>query len=87
MRLPRDVSGRELARALEIFGYEITRQTGSHLRLTTLRPGEHHLTNRFMIRCARDGRPCTLAGILGEVAKHFELSRDKVAARVFGKDR
>lgn len=83
MRLPRDVSGRELARALEIFEYEITRQTGSHLRLTTLRPGEHHLT----IPVHDPLRVGTLAGILGEVAKHFELSRDEVAARVFGKDR
>jgi len=35
MRLPRDLSGRELASALRRLGYEITRQTGSPLRLTT----------------------------------------------------
>ncbi len=31
MKLPRDLSGRDLARALKVLGYEITRETGSHL--------------------------------------------------------
>ncbi|MGH7267429.1 MAG: type II toxin-antitoxin system HicA family toxin [Candidatus Rokuibacteriota bacterium] len=44
MRLPRDVSGDDLARALADLGYHTTRQTGSHLRLTTLERGEHHIT-------------------------------------------
>lgn len=44
MKLPRDVSGRELAKAAGILGYQITRQTGSHIRLTTTRNGEHHIT-------------------------------------------
>ena len=35
MRLPRDVSGDDLAEALADLGYRVTRQTGSHLRLTT----------------------------------------------------
>ncbi|MFO0700552.1 MAG: type II toxin-antitoxin system HicA family toxin [Nitrospira sp.] len=36
MRLPRDLSGNDLAQVLSQLGYSITRQTGSHLRLTTL---------------------------------------------------
>lgn len=49
MKLPRDLDGRGFARALRSLGYEITRQTGSHMRLTTQQGGEHHLTipNRF----------------------------------------
>ena len=39
MRLPRDLSGRALAAALGRVGYEGTRQTGSHIRLTR-RPTE-----------------------------------------------
>ena len=46
MRLPRDVSGDDLAKALAALGYRVTRQTGSHLRLTTLERGEHHVTIR-----------------------------------------
>jgi predicted RNA binding protein YcfA (HicA-like mRNA interferase family) len=44
MRVPRDVSGVDLARRLEAFDYRIARQTGSHIRLTTTRGGEHHIT-------------------------------------------
>lgn len=44
MRLPRDLSGSDLAQALRKLGYRVTRQTGSHLRLTTTEHGEHHLT-------------------------------------------
>ena len=44
MKLPRDLSGAELAKLLRTAGYEITRQTGSHLRLTTEQRGEHHIT-------------------------------------------
>jgi predicted RNA binding protein YcfA (HicA-like mRNA interferase family) len=44
VRLPRDLDGRDLAKALRQFGYEISRQTGSHIRLTTHAGGEHHLT-------------------------------------------
>lgn len=35
MKLPRDISGLELANKLAVLGYEITRQNGSHIRLTT----------------------------------------------------
>jgi predicted RNA binding protein YcfA (HicA-like mRNA interferase family) len=37
MKLPRDVSVDELAKALKVLGYNVTRQTGSHFRLTTCR--------------------------------------------------
>jgi len=38
MRLPRDLSGSDLAQALRKFGYSITRQAGSHIRLSTYKP-------------------------------------------------
>jgi hypothetical protein len=34
MRLPRDWGGEKLATLLGRYGYEVTRQTGSHIRLT-----------------------------------------------------
>jgi len=34
-KIPRDISGKELARALSKYGYTSTRETGSHLRLTS----------------------------------------------------
>ncbi len=44
MRLPRDISGDDLANRLKQLGYQMTRQTGSHMRLTTQEGGEHHIT-------------------------------------------
>ena len=44
MKLPRDVSGSDLVKALKRLGYVETRQTGSHIRLTLPIDGEHHLT-------------------------------------------
>jgi len=35
MRIPRDIDGDKLTRLLSKFGYDITRQTGSHVRLMT----------------------------------------------------
>ena len=79
MKLPRDLSGRDLAQALEVFGYAITRQTGSHLRLTTQERGEHHVT----IPDHPALRVGTLAAILGEVTAHFQLERAEVVRRLF----
>jgi len=35
-KIPRDISGRELAELLKKYGYEINRKTGSHILLTTI---------------------------------------------------
>ncbi|MCY7377454.1 MAG: type II toxin-antitoxin system HicA family toxin [Pyrinomonadaceae bacterium] len=35
MKLRRDISGADLVKILRGLGYEISRQTGSHIRLTT----------------------------------------------------
>ena len=35
MRLPRDVSAADLVKALNRLEYRVTRQKGSHIRLTT----------------------------------------------------
>ena len=80
MRLPRDLSGSDLAQALRKLGYTITRQTGSHLRLTTHEHGEHHLT----IPQHTPLRVGTLSAILADVATHFELSREQLLDRLFG---
>ena len=80
MRLPKDLSGRELARRLLQFGYEVTRQKGSHIRLTTVRSGEHHVTvpDHAALRAG------TLNAVLSDVAAHAGLSRDEVLQMLFG---
>jgi predicted RNA binding protein YcfA (HicA-like mRNA interferase family) len=79
-RLPRDVSGQELAKLLEVFGYAVTRQKGSHLRLTTFQDGEHHVT----VPDHHSLRAGTLSGILKDVAEHMGLTRDVVVEQLFG---
>jgi predicted RNA binding protein YcfA (HicA-like mRNA interferase family) len=44
MKLPRNISGADLAQTMKKLGYSVTRQTGSHMRLTTQQQGEHHVT-------------------------------------------
>ncbi|MCM3870900.1 MAG: type II toxin-antitoxin system HicA family toxin [Pyrinomonadaceae bacterium] len=81
MKLPRDVSGEDLVKRLKVFGYESTRQAGSHLRLTTTQGGEHHVT----IPRHDPLKLGTLSGILNDVAEHFEIGRDEVIDRLFGR--
>jgi predicted RNA binding protein YcfA (HicA-like mRNA interferase family) len=70
MKTPRDISGAELAKALHKFGYAVTRQTGSHLRVTTQEQGEHHevIPNHSPIKLG------TLKSILRNIAAHHGIS-------------
>ena len=79
MKLPRDVSGDELARKLGSVGYQVTRQTGSHLRLTCDNPSQHHIT----VPKHNPLRLGTLSSILGDVAAHLRISREELAERLF----
>jgi predicted RNA binding protein YcfA (HicA-like mRNA interferase family) len=72
MKLPRDISGVSLARALKVLGYEITRQTGSHIRLTTELNGEHHIT----IPAHDPIKIGTLSSIFADIAGHHRITRD-----------
>jgi predicted RNA binding protein YcfA (HicA-like mRNA interferase family) len=79
MKIPRDVTGLELANLLAVYGYEITRQKGSHIRLTTLENGEHHVT----IPAHDPLKVGTLSSILQEVATHFDLTKKELTERLF----
>lgn len=79
MKVPRDLSGPELIRRLGRLGYAVTRQSGSHVRLTTNENGEHHATvpNRDPLRLV------TLSAILDAVGMHHDLGRDVLLKRLF----
>jgi len=81
VRLPRDLSGEELAALLRRYDYEVTRQTGSHMRLTTTRGGEHHVT----IPHRKSLRVGTLSAILRDVAEHLKIPRQTLLETLFGK--
>lgn len=78
MKLPRDLKGVELVKLLKKYGYEITRQTGSHMRLTTTVKGEHHITipNKPL-------KVGILNAILKDVANHLGKSKKEIIEELF----
>jgi predicted RNA binding protein YcfA (HicA-like mRNA interferase family) len=81
VKLPRDLTGSELAKLLEQFDYTLDHQTGSHMRLTTERNGKHHIT----IPAHNPLKVGTLSAILRDVANHLDMSRDELLAELFQK--
>lgn len=79
MKLPRDVSGSELARRLKQLGYQPTRQAGSHIRLTTEQGGQHHIT----IPAHDSIKIGTLSAILGDIAEHFKKTKEEIGRLIF----
>ena len=80
MKLRRDISGIELAELLARYGYSVTRQTGSHLRLTTQIGGEHHLT----VPAHSSLRVGTLSAILNEAAQHLKRDKSDLIRELWG---
>lgn len=80
MKLPRNLSGSDLAHLLRRYGYEVTRQTGSHLRLTShIRSSEHHVT----IPAHQALKMGTLGSILYQVAEYLQRDRSELAKELF----
>ena len=81
MKLPRDLSGDELARLLGRLGYQVTRRSGSHMRLTRTAEGEHRIT------VPRHGslKVGTLDGILKDIAEHLKASKEEIIRELWGR--
>lgn len=79
MKLPRDIGGEELSKLLKKYGYQITRQTGNHLRLTTTIKGEHHLT----IPKHKSLKIGTLNNILNDIANYLNREKQKIIEELF----
>ena len=79
MKIPRDVHGSDLARALRVLGYERVRREGSHLRLTTQLNGEHHVT-------VPDHKPLKtgtlVRGVLKPVAAHHRMTVEELLEKL-----
>jgi predicted RNA binding protein YcfA (HicA-like mRNA interferase family) len=77
MKLPRDLSGRELVRILcRDWGYQIIHQAGSHIILQTETPSHQRIPVPDH-DCLRVG---TLSNILRLVATHHGVTRDDILA-------
>ena len=80
MKIPRDIGASELIKLLKKYDYNITRQTGSHIRLTTLQNGQHHVTipNHNHIKIG------TFSSIMNDIANHLQIPKDKFIKSLFG---
>jgi predicted RNA binding protein YcfA (HicA-like mRNA interferase family) len=79
MKLPRDITGNDLAKTLVKLGYQVTRQTGSHIRLSTIEHGEHHIT----IPAHNPLKIGTLAAIISDIESHHKLTREELLRHLF----
>jgi predicted RNA binding protein YcfA (HicA-like mRNA interferase family) len=79
VKLPRDESGESLVKRLNKLGYSITRQTSSHIRLTTLEQGEHHIT----VPKHENIKVGTLNSILTDIAGHFKITKDETIKKLW----
>ena len=79
MKIPRDLSGQDLIKSLKKLGYEVDRQVGSHIRLTTSLNGTYHITipNHSPIKIG------TLSSILSEVANHHKNTKEEIIKILF----
>lgn len=81
-KIPRDISGRELAELLKIYGYEINRKTGSHIRLVSkFRDDEHKITvpNHHPIKIG------TLNNILNDLVDYLKIDKKELINKLFKK--
>ena len=78
MKIPRDVNGLQLVKALRILGYAVDRQKGSHIRVTTQQDGENHevVPHHHPIKTG------TLSGILKRIAAHHGLTVEELLAKL-----
>ncbi len=72
MKLPRDLSAKDLIHALTKLGYTASHQPGSHIRLTTNDFGEHHIT----IPAHDPLQIGTLNSILADLCDHHHLNKE-----------
>jgi len=80
VKVPRDLSRQDLARRFERCGYRVTRQVGSHIRLSREGDPTHHLT----IPAHAALEVGTLSDILGAVGRNLGKSREELLEELFG---
>lgn len=80
MKIPRDISGEDILKKLKKIGYEKTKQTGSHIKLTKkLNIGEHNITipNHNPIKIG------TLNNIINDLSENLKLNKEEIYKILF----
>jgi len=81
VKLPRDLSGHDLAKKLRRYGYEIARQSGSHIQLRSNILGTNHTVTVPAHKFLKLG---TLNSILSSVANYLKMDRSLMVKELFG---
>ena len=79
-KIPRDIGASDLIKIPgQAYGYKLTRQTGSHIRITTENPNQHHITipNHNPVKLS------TLSAILNDVVMHLQKTKQQVIEELF----
>ena len=82
MKVPRDIRGEHLAKLLGKYDYVVTRQTGSHLRLTRSVKEDHHIT----IPKHKTLKIGTLNSIIKDVGENLGKSKEAFLTELFEKE-
>ena len=82
MKIPRDLSGEQVARLLSRhYGYQLKRTRGSHMTVTLTTTTKEHSVTIPLHRPVRIG---TLGRIISDVATFLCVPKDEVSRRLFG---
>jgi predicted RNA binding protein YcfA (HicA-like mRNA interferase family) len=79
-KIPRDISGRDLAKRLNRYDYKVVRETGSHMRLVSRHTQvEHNITvpDHSSITIG------TLNNILDHIAEYLKISKQELEHELF----
>ena len=79
-RTPRELAANDLIKLLhKRYTYEVSRRVGNHIRLTTTKNGEHHITipNHNPIKLG------TLSSILTDIASHLNITKQQLLDELF----
>lgn len=80
MKLPRDISAGDLIKILTNIGYEVTRQSGSHIMLTY---SKNYLSHHITIPNHNPIKIGTLNNILKDLSTHLKISKDELVSKFF----
>jgi predicted RNA binding protein YcfA (HicA-like mRNA interferase family) len=78
MKIPRNLDADVLINKLVVFGYKITRKTGSHIRITTYLGGKHSETIPFQ----KPLKVGTLNTILKNISAHHKLTKHELMKKL-----
>jgi len=76
---PKGYKWRRITKFLERYDFKITRQTGSHMRLTTMIKGEYHIT----IPKHKSLKIGTLSCILTDISNYLKINKQSLIEKLW----